>query len=60
MHTFSNRHSEVRSQLKATKAKMLSNQHKRAVPVAIHEGDTVMIKQLERSSKLGPKFVGPY
>ncbi len=42
MHNFSNIYSQVRSQLRATKAEMLSNQHKRAVPVAIHEGDTVM------------------
>ncbi len=53
MHTFSNKHSEVRSKLKATKVEMMSNQHKRAVSVAIHEGDTVTIK-------LWAKFVGPY
>ncbi len=32
----------------------------RAIPVKIKQGDTVMIQQPERKSKLSPKFVGPY
>ncbi len=60
LHTFAKIHSEVRGILKATKAEMMANQHKKAVPVALKEGDTVMLKQGERNSKLGAKFVGPY
>ncbi len=50
----------MRSKLNATKVEMLSNQHKRAVPVELKEDHTVTIKQAESSSKLGAKFLGPY
>ncbi len=51
---------EVHTSLKATKEEMTSKQHKRAVLVSLKQGDTVFIRQSERSSKLGPKFLGPY
>ncbi len=60
LHVFSKIHSSVRQKLKATKAEMISTQHKRAIPVKINQGDTVMIQQPERKSKLSPKFVGLY
>ncbi len=60
IHVFSKIHSSVRQKLKATKAEMIINQHKRAIPVNIKQWDTVMIQQPERKSKLSPKFVGPY
>ncbi len=60
LHVFSKIHSSVRQKLKATKCEMMANQHKRAIPVKIKQGDAVMIQQSERISKLSPKFVGPY
>ncbi len=39
---------------------MMANQHKRAIPVNFTPGDTVMVQQPERKSKLSLKFVGPY
>ncbi len=57
---FSKIHSSVRQKLKAAKAEMIVNQNKRAIPVNINQGNTVMIQQPERKSKLSPKFVGPY
>ncbi len=46
--------------LKATKTEMMANQHKRAIPLNIKQGDTIMIQQPERKSKFSPKFVGSY
>ncbi len=60
IQVFSQIHSEVRTSLKGTKEEMTSKQHKRAVPVSLKQGDTVFIRQSERSSKLAPKFLGPY
>ncbi len=60
IHVFSKIHSSARQKLKATKAEMIANQHKKAVPINIKQGDTVMIQQAERRSKLSPKFVGPH
>ncbi len=60
LRIFAKIHSEVRGKLKSTKAEMMANQHKKAVPVALKEGDTVMLKQGERNFKLGAKFVVPY
>ncbi len=56
LHVFGKIHSSVRSKLKATKAEMVANQHKRAIPVNFQQGDTVMIQQPEKKSKLSPKF----
>ncbi len=53
-------HSSVREKLKATKAEMAINQHKRATPVSIKQRDNVMIQHPERKSKLSPKIIGPY
>ncbi len=60
LHVFRKIHPSVRSKLKATKTEMMANQHKRAIPVNFKPGDTVMIQQPERKSKLFPKFVDPY
>ncbi len=60
LHVLGEIHSSVRSKLKATKAEMMANQHKRAIPVNFKPGGNVMIRQPERVSKLSPKFVGPY
>ncbi len=60
IYVFSKIHSTVRQNLKATKAEMMANKHKRDIPVKINQGNTVMIQQPERKSKLSPKFVGPY
>ncbi len=60
LHVLGKTHSSVRSKLKATKMEILANQHKRAIPVNFKLGDTVIIQQPERKSKLSPKFVGLY
>ncbi len=60
IQVFSQIHPEVRISLKATKEEMTSKQNKRAVSVSLKQGDTVFIRQSERSSKLAPKFFGPY
>ncbi len=60
LHVFGKTHSSVRSKLKATKKEMMANQHKRDIPVNFKKGDTVMIQQPERKSKLSPKFLGAY
>ncbi len=52
---FSKLHSSVREKLKATKAEMAINQHKRSTPVNIKQGDYVMIQHPG-----SPKFIGPY
>ena len=39
---------------------MITQQHKRATPVAIKVIDTVMIQVPTRASKLASKFVGPH
>ncbi len=49
LHVFSKIHSSVRQKLKATKAEMMANQHKRAIPVKSKQGDTVMIQQPRES-----------
>ncbi len=60
LRVFGKIHASVKSKLKATKTEMIANQHKRATPVNCKLGDNVMIQQLERMSKLSPKFVGRY
>ncbi len=60
LHVFGKIHSSVRSKLKATETEMMANQQKRVIPVNFKQGDTAMIQQPERKSKLSPKFVGPY
>ncbi len=55
LHVFGKIHSSVRSKLKATKTEMMANQQKGAIPVNFKQGDTVMIQQPERKSKLSPK-----
>jgi len=37
----------------------MAQQYKRAIPVTINVGDTVMVHLPEWNSKLSPKFVGP-
>ncbi len=51
LHVLGKTHSSVRSKLKAIK---------RAIPVNFKQGDTVMIQQPERKSKLSLKFLSPY
>ncbi len=46
MHVFTDIHTKVRLQ------------HKRAVPVTIKVGSTVIVRLPERNSKLSPKFIG--
>ncbi len=60
LHVLGKIHSSVRSKLKATKTEMMAHQHKRAILVNFKPGDTVMIQQPEKKSKVSPKFVGPY
>ncbi len=38
---------------------MCEQQHRRASPVTLQVGDSVMVRVPERGSKLSPKFVGP-
>lgn len=59
MHVFKDIHANVRYRLKASRAEMMAQQHKRATPVTIQVGDTVKIRQPDRISKLSPKFSGP-
>ncbi len=60
IHFFSKIHSSVSEKLNATKAEMAINQHKRATPVNVKQGDHFMIQHPERKSKLSPKFIVPY
>lgn len=59
LHVFSDIHNKVRDKLQASRAEMMAQQHKRATPVSLKVGDTVMVRVPDRSSKLSPKFVGP-
>ena len=59
MHVFADIHAQVRGKLEASKTEMMDKQHKRAVPVTIQVGDTVMVADSDRSDKLSPKFFGP-
>ena len=52
-------HRKVREQLQASRAEMMAQQHKHAIPINIRKGDTVMVQVPTRDSKLAPKFVGP-
>ena len=59
LHVFSNIHINVKSKLLNSKAAMCAQQHRSSSPVTLTEGDSVMIRVLERRSKLSQKFVGP-
>ena len=59
LHVFSKIHKQVREKLLASRAEMMAQQHKRAVPVQIQVGDNVMVQAPIRNSKLAPKFFGP-
>ena len=50
----------MRIHLAASRAEMIQRQHKIAKTIQLEVGDYVMIKDLERISKLAPKFSGPY
>ncbi len=50
---------KVRELLQASRAEMMAQQHKRATPINIRKGDTVMVQVPTRDSKLAQKFVGP-
>ncbi len=39
---------------------MCEQQHRRAFPVTLQVGDSVMVRVLERGSELSAKFVGPH
>ena len=54
LKVFADKHKKVRENLLASRAEMMAQQHKRAIPVAIKIGDTVMVQVLARSSKLAP------
>ncbi len=56
---FSDTHKSVRNKLQATNAAICEQQHRRASPVTLQVGDSVMVRVPERGSKLSPKFVGP-
>ena len=60
MSVFQNIHKEVRNQLSASRAEMIYKQNKESELPSIDVGDVVMIKSPERSSKLSPKFYGPF
>ena len=59
LKVFSETYKKVKDRLKVSKTTMSSQQHKRASPVNIQVGDSVMVRVPERQSKLAPKFVGP-
>ena len=59
LHISAKIHKKVREQLQASRAEMMAQQHKRATPINIQKGDTVMVQVPTRDSKLAPKFVGP-
>ncbi len=58
MHVFKGIHAKFLSRLQASRAEMMARQHKRAIPVTIQVGDTVIVRQPDRTSKLSPKFSG--
>ncbi len=60
LHSFQSIHASVRERLKASREEMLQRQHSHATPVTLDVGDSVMKAFPERSSKLRPKFSGPY
>ncbi len=59
LHMSAKIHRKVRERLQASRAEMMAQQHKRATPINIQKGDTVMVQVPMRNSKLAPKFVGP-
>ena len=59
LQVFAQIHKKVRDNLLASRAEMMAQQHKRATPVTLKVGDTVMVQVPARDSKLAPKFVGP-
>ena len=60
IHSFQKIYNSVRDKLQASRADMIKRQHSRASPVTFAVGDTVMKRSPERSSKLSPKFTGPF
>ena len=59
LQVFSDIHKTVREKLHCTNAAMCAQQHKRADPVTLQVGDSVMLRVPDRESKLSPKFQGP-
>ena len=59
LKVFSDIHKDVKQRLQLSKENMSSKQHKKASPVTLQVGDTVMVKVPERHSKLSAKFIGP-
>ena len=53
-------HRFVHDRLTVSQDEMLRKQHQRAVPHEINVGDIVFLKLHDRSSKLDPRFDGPY
>ncbi len=59
LKVFRDIHSNDRERLQEISEAMCLQQHKRAAPVSLRVGDSVMLQIPERNSKLSPKFVGP-
>ncbi len=59
LKVFSDIHKTVKRKLQDTKTAMCEQQHRRASPVTLQVGDSVMVRVPERGSKLSPKFEGP-
>ncbi len=61
LQVFTDIHRNVRERerLQATSEAMCLQQHRRAAPVSLKVVEFVMLRVLERHSKLSPKFVGP-
>ncbi len=60
LHCFQTIHNSVQGKLKASQEEMLGKQHSQATLVHLDVGDSVMKRAPDCSSKLTPKFLGPF
>ena len=59
-HKFQDIYQQVRQRMQASRAEIIAKQHRRARPLSLQVGDSVMKRVPERGSKLDPKFEGPF
>ncbi len=59
LHAFANIHYKNPEKLQASRVEMMAKQHKKATPVNIKKGYSVMVRLPDRNSKLSPRLTGP-
>ena len=60
MRVFRDIHNQVRENLEASRGEMIAKANKNLKAPPFLPGDTVMVKEPERKSKLAPRYKGPY